>query len=84
MATHTGTNGGNSITLKNKTALLGYTATGSGFAPLGDFSDAILLVNTLDATGGTDTVDFSGLTAASGVTSVTVNGGGGTQNNLGL
>ncbi|MDY7047477.1 MAG: calcium-binding protein [Microcystis panniformis WG22] len=40
------------------------------------------MINTLDATGGTDVVNLSGLTTNSGVsfTSININGGGGTQN----
>lgn len=73
-----GNNGANTITIQD--AMSGYTVTGS-IGGNGTFNDnANLVVNSFDATGGTDFINLGGLTAASGVTSVTINGGGGTQN----
>jgi len=79
-----GNNSGNTINVLDDTG--GYKVTGSGFtiSPGGSppFTDTDLVINTLDATGGTDVVNLSGLTTNSGVsfTSITINGGGGTQN----
>ncbi|REJ45080.1 MAG: calcium-binding protein [Microcystis flos-aquae TF09] len=78
-----GNNSGNTINVLDDTG--GYKVTGSGFtiSPGGSppFTDTDLVINTLDATGGTDVVNLSGLTTNSGVsfTSITINGGGGTQ-----
>jgi Ca2+-binding RTX toxin-like protein len=79
-----GNNSGNTINVLDDTG--GYKVTGSGFtiSPGGSppFTDTDLVINTLDATGGTDVVNLSGLTTNSGVsfTSININGGGGTQN----
>ncbi len=79
-----GNNSGNTINVLDDTG--GYKVTGSGFtiSPGGSppFTDTDLVINTLDTTGGTDVVNLSGLTTNSGVsfTSITINGGGGTQN----
>jgi Ca2+-binding RTX toxin-like protein len=88
MATRTinGNNAGNSINVSNfsLTPGSGYKVTGaSSISPAGSapFFDTDLVINTLDATGGTDVVDLSGLTTNSGVsfTSITINGSGGSQ-----
>jgi Ca2+-binding RTX toxin-like protein len=91
MATRTinGSNAGNTINALDFSFLpntnTGYKVTGSGFtiSPAGPapFFDADLVINTLNATGGTDFVNLSGLTTNSGVsfTSITINGGSGSQ-----
>ena len=91
MATRTinGNNAGNTINVLDFSFLpntnTGYKVIGSGFtiSPAGPapFFDTDLVINTFDATGGTDFVDLSLLTTNSGVffTSITINGGGGSQ-----
>jgi Ca2+-binding RTX toxin-like protein len=89
MATRTinGSNAGNTINVLDfsPSSNTGYKVTGSGFtiSPAGPapFFDTDVVINTFDATGGTDYVDLSGLTTNSGVTfsSITINGGGGSQ-----
>jgi Ca2+-binding RTX toxin-like protein len=74
-----GNNAANTIAVTDKMPTPGYTVTVNGGPPT-DFTDTSLTINTLDAGGGTDVVNLGGLTAASGVTTVTVNGGGGVQN----
>jgi Ca2+-binding RTX toxin-like protein len=81
-----GNNAGNTINVSDfsLTPGSGYKVTGaSSISPAGSapFFDTDLVINTLDATGGTDVVDLSGLTTNSGVsfTSITINGGGGSQ-----
>jgi len=84
MATRTinGNTAGNTIIVKSDYGG-GYKATGSGFtiSPAGadPFFETDLVINTFRATGGTDFVDLSGLTTGVSFTSITVNGGGGSQ-----
>ena len=88
MATRTinGNNLGNTIAVSDFSLApnSGYKVTGaSSISPAGPapFFDTDVVINTFDATGGTDYVDLSGLTTTSGVsfTSITINGGGGSQ-----
>ena len=88
MATRTinGNNAGNSINVSDfsLTPGSGYKVTGaSSISPAGSapFFDTDLVINTLDATGGTDVVDLSGLTTNSGVpfNNITINGSAGSQ-----
>ena len=77
MATHTGSTGNDNIVIKNRTPLVpGYniTATSGSVTPNGNFSDTTLTVNAGD---GNDTISAAGLTTASGVTSIILNGEGG-------
>ena len=90
MATRTinGSNAGNTINVLDFSFLpntnTGYKVTGaSSISPAGPapFFDTDVVINTFDATGGTDYVDLSGLTTNSGVSfsSITINGGSGSQ-----
>ena len=81
-----GSNAGNTINVLDFSASpgSGYKVTGaSSITPAGPapFFDTDVVINTFDATGGTDYVDLSGLTTNSGVSfsSITINGGGGSQ-----
>ena len=82
-----GSNAGNTINVLDfLSSPYGYTVTGASstttLPPLpGPFFDTDLVINTFDATGGTDVVNLSLLTPTSGVffTSITINGGGGSQ-----
>ena len=78
-----GSNGANTIAVSDYSPS-GYTVTGaSSISPAGPapFFDTDVVINTFDATGGTDVVNLSLLTPTSGVffTSITINGGGGSQ-----
>jgi Ca2+-binding RTX toxin-like protein len=88
MATRTinGNNLNNTIYVSDYNAIpgTGYTVSGESFmTPAGPapFIDDVLVINTLNATLGTDSVNLSLLTTNSGVffTSITINGGGGSQ-----
>jgi Ca2+-binding RTX toxin-like protein len=83
-----GSNGANNIAVSDYDLISpgnpGYTVSGaSSISPAGPapFFDIDVVINTFDATGGTDFVVLSGLTTTSGVsfTSITINGGGGSQ-----
>jgi Ca2+-binding RTX toxin-like protein len=81
-----GSNAGNTINVLDFSASpgSGYKVTGaSSITPAGPapFFDTDVVINTFDATGGTDYVDLSGLTTNFGVSfsSITINGGGGSQ-----
>ena len=87
-----GSNGANTIAVSNfisptPVPVPGYKVTGAISTttppPLpGPFFDTDLVINTENATGGTDYVDLSGLTFAGSnilFNSITINGGGGTQ-----
>ena len=84
MATRTinGNNAGNTINVFDFGS--GYKVTGaiSTTTPPalpGPFFETDVVINTFDASGGTDYVDLSLLTITSGVTNITINGGGGSQ-----
>ena len=91
MATRTinGTNLGNTIAVSDYDLSYpfdpGYTVSGESFmtpaipSQPGPFFEIDVVINTLNATLGTDSVNLSLLTTNSGVTSITINGGGGSQ-----
>jgi Ca2+-binding RTX toxin-like protein len=63
----------------------GYTVTGASSTTTppalpGPFFETDLVINTFDAGGGTDFVNLSGLITGVSFTSITINGGGGSQN----
>ena len=84
-----GSNAGNTINVLDfLSPPYGYTVTGASSTtpptPLlpGPYTDTDLVINTLNATGGTDFADLSLLTFAGSnifFNSITINGGGGTQ-----
>jgi Ca2+-binding RTX toxin-like protein len=85
MATRTinGNNAGNTINVFDFGS--GYKVTGASSTTTppalpGPFFETDVVINTFDASGGTDYVDLSLLTTTSGVTNITINGGGGSQN----
>ena len=85
MATRTinGNNAGNTINVFDFGS--GYKVTGASSTTTppalpGPFFETDVVINTFDASGGTDYVDLSLLTITSGVTNITINGGGGSQN----
>jgi Ca2+-binding RTX toxin-like protein len=84
MATRTinGNNAGNTINVFDFGS--GYKVTGASSTTTppalpGPFFETDVVINTFDASGGTDYVDLSLLTITSGVTNITINGGGGSQ-----
>ena len=87
MATRTinGNNGANNIAVSDYDPFNpGYTVSGASSTTTlpalpGPFFETDVVINTFDATGGTDFVNLSFLTTTSGVTSITINGGGGSQ-----
>jgi Ca2+-binding RTX toxin-like protein len=87
MATRTinGNNGANNIAVSDYDPINpGYTVSGASSTTTppalpGPFFETDVVINTLNATGGTDFVVLSGLTTTSGVTSITINGGSGSQ-----
>ena len=88
MATRTinGSNGANTIVVSdvNATPGSGYTVSGASSTTTppalpGPFFETDVVINTLNATGGTDFVNLSGLITGVSFTSITINGGGGSQ-----
>ena len=85
MATRTinGNNLGNTIAVSDLGS--GYTVTGAiSMTPAipvspGPFFETDVVINTLNATGGTDFVNLSGLITGVSFTSITITGGSGTQ-----
>jgi Ca2+-binding RTX toxin-like protein len=84
MATRTinGNNAGNTINVFDFGS--GYKVTGASSTTTppalpGPFFETDVVINTFDASGGTDYVDLSLLTITSGVTNITINGSGGSQ-----
>jgi Ca2+-binding RTX toxin-like protein len=84
MATRTinGNNAGNTINVFDFGS--GYKVTGASSTTTppalpGPFFETDVVINTFDASGGTDYVDLLLLTITSGVTNITINGGGGSQ-----
>jgi Ca2+-binding RTX toxin-like protein len=85
MATRTinGNNLGNTIAVSDLGS--GYTVTGAiSMTPAipvspGPFFETDVVINTLNATGGTDFVNLSGLITGVSFTSITINGGSGSQ-----
>jgi hypothetical protein len=59
-------NGGNTIKVVNRLNTPGFTVNNDGVSM--DYFTTSLTINTLDATGGIDSVNLSGLTGASGLT----------------
>jgi Ca2+-binding RTX toxin-like protein len=80
-----GSNGANNIAVSDYDPINpGYTVSGASSTTTppalpGPFFETDVVINTLNATGGTDFVVLSGLTTISGVTSITINGGSGSQ-----
>jgi Ca2+-binding RTX toxin-like protein len=83
-----GSNGANNIAVSTNydppTPGSGYKVTGASSTTTlpalpGPFFETDVVINTFDAGGGTDYVDLSLLTITSGVTNITINGGGGSQ-----
>jgi uncharacterized HhH-GPD family protein len=82
-----GNNAANNIVVSDSSVTpgSGYTVTGASSTTTppalpGPFFETDVVINTFDAGGGTDFVNLSGLITGVSFTSITINGGGGSQN----
>ncbi|MXS78904.1 hypothetical protein ABF87_13255, partial [Nitrosomonas sp. JL21] len=71
-----GTDSNDTVTITDSTPAPGFDVNLNA-VPSGPFSDDTLVIN---GRFGSDTINLAGLTAASGVTSVTISGGGNDDN----